>query len=87
MIIIAGAGQPKIESYLSLKLEHCNNCNNDRKWILQKTSYYVTLFFLPVVPYKKKFTFSCPICNYTRFLDNETFTFKSKFEAEPTNNK
>ena len=83
MIIIAGAGSPKIEQYVSMKIEHCFRCNNNKNWILQKTSLFITVFFLPVVPYKTTYTYFCPVCNNTIELTKEKFDFKVKNEAEP----
>ena len=83
MIIIAGAGSPKVKKYISKKTERCFHCNNDRKWILQKTQFFITLFFLPVAPYKTTYTYFCPICGNTVELDKDTFEQKIRFEAEP----
>jgi hypothetical protein len=83
MIIIAGAGSPKTEQYISKNIVHCNHCNNNRQWILQKTSFYITLFFLPVAPYKTSYNYFCPICNYSIELDKEKFEYKIKHEVEP----
>lgn len=83
MIIIAGAGSPKTEQYISKKTEHCFRCNNDRRWVLQKTSYFITLFFLPVAPYKTTYVYFCPVCNNTVELDKEKFGYKVENEAEP----
>jgi len=83
MIIIAGAGSPKTKQYISKKTEHCYRCNNDRNWILQKTQFFITLFFLPVAPYKTTYNYFCPVCNNTLKLDKDTFEHKVRFEAEP----
>lgn len=85
MIIIAGAGSPKEKKYISKKTEHCYHCNNDRKWILRKTQLFITLFFLPVAPYKTTYSYSCPICANTIKLDKDTFEHKVRFEAESKN--
>ena len=83
MIIIAGAGSPKIEQYVSRKTEHCLRCNNDKNWILQKTSLFITLFFMPVAPYKTTYTYFCPVCNNTIELNKEKFYYKVQNEADP----
>lgn len=83
MIIIAGAGSPKIEKYISKTTEHCYHCNNNNHWILQKTTFYITLFFLPVAPYKTAYTYFCPICTNSVELDKGSFEYKIKHEANP----
>jgi hypothetical protein len=84
MIIIAGAG-PRTEKYLLKSPKHCFRCNNSTRWVLQKTKHFVTLFFLPVVPYKTDYLMYCPICGHTEVLTKEEFEQKNRFEAEPYN--
>jgi hypothetical protein len=83
MIIIAGTGSPKVEKYISKSIQHCLRCNNNRQWILQKNVFYITLFFLPVAPYKTTYTFSCPICGNKIELDKEKFDYLVSHDAEP----
>jgi hypothetical protein len=52
----------------------CFRCHNESRWILQKRRYFITLFFLPVVPVKTEYSYYCPIC-----LNSETITGE-KFE-------
>ena len=82
MIIIAGAGHANREKYLIKEDKHCFHCNNSSKWILQKIKYFITLFFLPVVPYKTTFELFCPICGNSVKLEKETFN-QMKRTAEP----
>lgn len=83
MIFIAGAGPDKPEKYITLKPRHCNHCNNDTFWILEKTKYFVTLFFLPVFPMKTEYRFYCPICGNMKQTEKEEFERIVRFEAEP----
>ena len=75
MIIVAGAG-PRTEKYRANKPEYCYHCGNTSRWILQKTRYFVTLFFLPVVPFKTEYSYSCPVCGNTIALTKEEFEEK-----------
>lgn len=83
MIIIAGAGHPKSEKHITLKTEHCQHCTNQSYWILEKTRYYVTLFFIPTVPYKTEFRFYCSICGNAIILDKNEFDSKVNFGTRP----
>jgi hypothetical protein len=83
MIIIAGAGHPKSEKFITLKTEYCQRCNNQSYWILEKTRYYVTLFFIPTVPYKTEFSFYCSICGNAIALDKNEFDNKVNFGTRP----
>ncbi len=62
MIIVAGAGHRKNEKSQLKDDKYCFNCNNTSKWILQKSKHFLTLFFLPVAPYKTEYMLFCPIC-------------------------
>lgn len=73
MIIIAGAGHTNSEKYLLNNDKHCLHCNNTSKWILQKTRYFITLFFLPVAPYKTTYELHCPICGNAFKLEKENY--------------
>ena len=85
MIIIAGAGHKKSEKYLLKADKHCFHCNNTSKWILQKTRHFITLFFLPIAPYKTKYLFYCPICGNSIELDKEDYEQKVRYESAPFN--
>jgi len=80
MIFIAGT-QPKTEQYQSLQVRHCTRCHNDSQWILQKNQQFVSLFFMPVVPFKTEYVYYCPICGNAEALDRKTFELKIKKEA------
>ena len=83
MIIIAGAGHPKSEKFITTKVKHCSRCNNNVFWILEKTKYHITLFFLPVAPYKTEYLFYCSICANTIKLEKDEFEQKVRTEARP----
>lgn len=46
--------------------------------MVQKSQYFITLFFLPVLPYKTEFTEYCPICNKGQYLSKDVFEAKLK---------
>lgn len=83
MIIIAGAGHPKSEKFVSMNTRHCSHCNNDSLWILEKIRYHITLFFLPVAPYKTDYLFYCSICGNTIKLSKSEFETKVNSDARP----
>lgn len=83
MIFIAGAGPGKPEKHMTIKPRHCVHCNNDALWILEKTRYYVSLFFIPVIPVKTQYMFYCSVCGHAQKLEKEEFERIVRFEAEP----
>jgi len=81
MIFIAGS-HPKSERYLTIETAHCFHCNNTSRWIVRKNQQFLSLFFLPVVPLKTEYLYSCSICGNTKVIDRDTFELK-KQNAEP----
>lgn len=51
----------------------CPQCEQRRFWLLKKSSYCISLFFIPLVPTKtEKFT-CCPDCGYHESLADSEF--------------
>ena len=50
---------------------HCNRCNNDSNWRLQRTTSWFTLFFIPVIPYRRVYYVYFPICHWTTEIPKE----------------
>ena len=50
---------------------HCNRCNNDSNWRLQRTTSWFTLFFIPVIPYRRVYYVYCPVCHWTTEIPKE----------------
>ncbi len=82
MIFIAGA-QPKTERYRSPETKYCFRCRNESRWILQRTRYFITLFFLPVAPVKTEYSYYCPICQNGETITKEQFDDLLRKGAEP----
>lgn len=43
---------------------HCSRCNNDSTWRLQRETSWFTLFFIPIIPYRRKYYVYCPVCHW-----------------------
>ena len=62
MLVIFGIND-KVENEQQQKtVSHCFHCNNDSRWILSKVTSKVSLFFIPLIPYKTEYFIYCPIC-------------------------
>jgi len=81
MIIIAGAEHPRTVKYISISPKHCFHCHNDSYWIFEKTTYFISLFFVPVAPYRREYLNYCGICGKTLKLTREDFERMVKNEA------
>lgn len=55
----------------------CPNCHNTRHWILTKMTYFVSLFFIPLIPTRKEHFKQCPICHFKKEVTREEFTHAS----------
>lgn len=73
MFIIWGFGKQTIKSYGIISLDTCGRCNNNvQKEILKITTWF-TLFFIPVIPYSRKYCLSCPICKAAQTISKQDF--------------
>ncbi|MCL3781195.1 zinc-ribbon domain-containing protein [Prolixibacteraceae bacterium JC049] len=56
----------------------CTHCNNSIRWHYYKQTNWFSLFFIPVIPFQKKFYKACPICKQTIEIYQQEFGhFKS----------
>ncbi len=49
----------------------CNNCHNEKYWVLTRTTRWFTLFFIPIFPTSSRYSLSCPVCKYGIKLNQE----------------
>lgn len=65
--------------------KECPNCHNTRHWLLGKMTYYINLFFVPVIPTKTDHYKYCPICKFRQEITKEDY--KSSKELADLNNE
>lgn len=73
MIFIFGFDHEKIKHIGPLDKETCAQCKQTDYHLLLKASYWFTLFFLPVFPYRTRLLVSCSVCSFVRDIDKEEF--------------
>jgi zinc ribbon protein len=44
----------------------CPRCNNTASWPIHRQKTYISIFFIPLIPYRTEFLLSCPVCRETR---------------------
>lgn len=54
----------------------CPNCHNRRHWLLARVTYWINLFFIPVIPTKNEYFSYCPVCNFRQQYTAEEFRQK-----------
>ena len=75
MIFIFGF-HPVTKTVGPIEEKLCSHCNNKKHWLLTKSTYYISLFFIPLIPTKRQYLEQCPICqNNNELAESE---FKSK---------
>ncbi len=56
--------------------KECPNCHNTRHWLLGKMTYWINLFFIPVIPTRSEYFEYCPVCNFRQEVTREDFHHK-----------
>lgn len=75
MIFIFGYN-PIVKTVGPVEEIQCPNCNNSKHWVLEKVSYFISLFFIPIIPVKADYYIKCPICNAASNLDKQAYQNK-----------
>jgi hypothetical protein len=78
-MIIFGFGKNTKKIIGQLFQKTCAYCNSTELWQLCIIRTWFTLFFIPVIPYKKRYCVSCPKCGAYIELSAEQFE-KMKLE-------
>ena len=63
MFFVVGIGNRKTKVLGPVEKRVCPNCGREDWWELHRLRDFVTLFFVPVFPYKTQHLIVCPICN------------------------
>lgn len=61
---IIGFGRTTVDYLGSAGTQVCPNCGNTREWSVIRVKRWVTLFFIPIYPYKSYDAAICPVCRY-----------------------
>ena len=48
----------------------CENCGNERPWVIVESSKKATLYFVPVAKWSKTYALICPVCTYGVVLES-----------------
>lgn len=72
-MIIFGWGHRTARNFGPVRKIQCSNCNNETNWHLQKLTTWVTLFFIPVIPYHTDYLMVCPVCRCCVETNREDF--------------
>lgn len=68
-MLIFGWGHQIIKNFGIILKKHCSNCNNDDYWQLLRITEWFTLFFIPIIPYQRKYLLICPVCEKGIYLE------------------
>lgn len=56
----------------------CPNCHNKKHWILARMTYFISIFFLPLIPVKTHFFKYCPVCKFRKDVTREEFQYEKQ---------
>ena len=64
----------------------CNYCNRTEIWQLYIMRTWFTLFFIPIIPYGKKYGIGCPNCgSYMELTEQQFQRLKQELETPSAN--
>lgn len=72
-MIIFGWGHKTLKRFGPVRKISCSNCKNESSWHLQKLTSWITLFFMPIIPYRGDYLLVCPVCRKCLELEKEEF--------------
>lgn len=75
MFFIFGFGHRTVKIFTTLPLTGCQRCHNNVEMGVVRVTLWFTLFFIPIIPYKKEYLVICPVCK------DGTRISKSEFDA------
>jgi hypothetical protein len=81
--MIIGWGRQTAEKIGPVHRRYCSNCSTERTCMLYRTSYWVSLYLLPTIPYEIRYFLVCPICTESMELNKVAF-YELKSLAELT---
>lgn len=73
MFFIFGWGHQITKNYGITFKNRCSSCHNEDYWQLLRITTWFTLFFIPVIPYERKYFLMCPVCEKGVYLDSDKF--------------
>lgn len=80
-MIIFGWGKVTKKRLGTVMSKACNFCNSYSTWDLCIMRTWFTLFFIPIIPYKKQYCISCSNCgSYIPLNKNQFSKIKSDLE-------
>ena len=57
----------------------CPNCHNTKHWLLGKMTYFINVFFIPLIPTKTEYFKVCPICKFRKEVTREDYSKEKEF--------
>ena len=85
-MIIFGWGKVTKKFVGGVMTRSCDYCNEKGVWQLALIRTWFTLFFIPIIPYSKKYCIMCPKCGSYISLTQEQYNeIKNELESSNVN--
>lgn len=73
MFFVFGWGKQTVKNHGPVFRSRCDRCNNEDLWQLYTRRTWITLFFIPVIPYSTEHLVVCPVCSYGAVITREKY--------------
>lgn len=73
MFVVFGWGKQTVKDHGPVFRSRCDRCNNEELWKLYTRRTWLTLFFIPVIPYSTEHLVVCPVCSYGAVITREKY--------------
>ena len=73
MLILWGFGHRTTKILGVMPESLCGRCNNRTTRKIMKLTTWFTLFFIPIIPYRRQYLLVCPICGQAQQLTKAEF--------------
>ncbi|MHA1755901.1 MAG: zinc-ribbon domain-containing protein [Promethearchaeota archaeon] len=70
MFLIVGWGKQTSKDLAKRDFDECRFCHKGNLR-LREVTFWISLFFIPIIPYKTKYYLSCNNCNYGYEISQE----------------
>jgi hypothetical protein len=71
MIVVYGTGK-SIEKFGPINSLPCKNCKNSNEWFVRKKMSWLSLYFVPIIPFFK-YSINCKKCDHVEIISKREF--------------
>jgi hypothetical protein len=77
-MLIVGWGHRKVKVIGPTEKRVCPRCTREDFWDLVEVRHFATLFFVPLIPYKREHFLRCPVCELVATVPPEQLAHRQQ---------